>query len=112
MSSTNMQGRRVQKVIDIKEPGDYTGPVVGYTGDKPAVFFLKPNARDEDVLPRARVVQHCIIDAGYHSCEEHEDGTITITPSIGATVRGGGPETSDGWHGYLRHGEWVFVSNV
>lgn len=31
-----------------------------------------------------------------HEVEEHEDGTITVTPSIDAGI----------WHGYLRRGVW------
>jgi hypothetical protein len=102
-----MKGRRLP-VVDGKptfpqEPGDYCGPVLGYTGDIPAVLFLKPNARDEDAPARARHVQHVISPP--HTFTEHPDGTLTISPSISDTVRGGSGE-SDGWHGYLEHGEW------
>lgn len=41
-----MIGRRLPLGEWPKEPGDYVGPIVGYTGDVPAAFFLKPNARD------------------------------------------------------------------
>ncbi len=40
-----------------------------------------------------------------HEVEEHEDGTITVTPSIlfhGTEPEG---EYSD-WHGFLRRGVW------
>lgn len=33
---------------------------------------------------------------------EHEDGSITVSPSILAEPAGGMP----GWHGYLEHGVW------
>lgn len=36
-----------------------------------------------------------------HSVTEHEDGTITVSPSI--LVEGGNGES---WHGYLEHGVW------
>lgn len=88
------------------EPGDYCGPIHGYTGDKPAVFFLKPNARDKGVPPHARGVQH--VTSPPHVFTEEDDGTLTITASIGDT-RGDGREGSDGWHGYLTRGEWVQV---
>jgi hypothetical protein len=35
-----------------------------------------------------------------HQVEEHDDGTITVSPSI-LTGRG-----ERQWHGYLEHGVW------
>lgn len=87
------------------EPGDYCGPVTGWTGDVPAVLFLKPNARDEGVPPRARSVGY--VTAPPHTFIEESDGTLTIRPSISdRTVHDKAGETSDGWHGYLEHGIW------
>ena len=46
-------------------------------------------------------------DGGYsgnlskHDITEHEDGTITVSPSILITNPQGG-----NWHGFLEHGEW------
>lgn len=37
-----------------------------------------------------------------HEVTEHEDGTITVSPSI--LVRR--PHTEDSWHGYLERGVW------
>lgn len=37
-----------------------------------------------------------------HKVEEHEDGTITVSPSI--LTRGGEHDLS--WHGYLEKGVW------
>lgn len=96
-------GRRVYAMADIERPGDYFGPTTDYTAEVPSIFFLKPNARDEDAPPRARSVQHVCIPP--HSYTENEDGTLTISPSIGETMRGGTGE-SDGWHGYLENGKW------
>jgi hypothetical protein len=43
-----MKGRRIPVEESghpiVEQPGDYCGPVYGFTGDLPAVFFLKPNA--------------------------------------------------------------------
>lgn len=36
-----------------------------------------------------------------HTVVEHEDGTITVSPSI--LVNGGRPES---WHGFLERGVW------
>lgn len=102
-----MKGRRLP-VVDGKptmpeQPGDYCGPVLGYTADLPCVFFLKPNARDEGVPPRARSVQHVVSPP--HTFRECADGSLEIRPSISnLTSRG---EYDDGWHGYLDEGhEW------
>lgn len=35
-----------------------------------------------------------------HTVTEHEDGTITVSPSILITTHLGS------WHGYLKHGVW------
>lgn len=101
-----MIGRRLP-VVDGQHPcpelpGDYVGPVMGYSADKPAVFFLKPNARDPDAPRHARSVQHVISPP--HVFTEEPDGTLTISASIGDHA-GPGSE-SDGWHGYLERGVW------
>jgi hypothetical protein len=105
----NVQGRRLPVVPGqhpVPElPGDYIGPVVGYTADKPAVFFLKPNARDPDAPRVARSVHH--VTSPPHTFTEEPDGTLTIRASLGDT-RGGNGE-SDGWHGFLTHGFWEKV---
>jgi hypothetical protein len=97
-----MKGRRVNQLLEF--PGDYWGPVTGFTGDKPAVLFLKPNANDSDAPRRARIVQHVVSPP--HVFKENEDGTLTITPSISDLADRG---ESDGWHGFLTCGEWVKV---
>ncbi len=38
---------------------------------------------------------------GEHTVEEHEDGTITVNPSILSTAEQGG------YHGWLRRGIWT-----
>lgn len=104
--SNTMQGRRLpiiegQHPLPL-EPGDYIGPIYGYTDNLPAVFFLKPNARDPDAPRRARTVQH--VCSPPHTFTEESDGTLTISASISdQTIRG---SDSDGWHGYLEHGIW------
>jgi hypothetical protein len=109
-----VNGRRLEVLADPEtgkprlntplEPGDYCGPILGYTGDLPAVFFLKPNARDEGAPPAARSVQH--VCSPPHAFTEEPDGTLTIAPSISdrKSATPGGP--SDGWHGYLENGVW------
>lgn len=43
------------------------------------------------------------ISASIHKIVEHEDGTITVSPSIGITVQQG---AGFAWHGYLEKGSW------
>jgi len=38
-----------------------------------------------------------------HEVIEHDDGTITVSPSILIT---GGPNWEELWHGWLEHGKW------
>lgn len=86
-------------------PGDYCGPIIGYTGDLPAVFFLKPNARDPCAPPAACSVLH--VTSPPHTFTEEADGTLTISASISDRRTDQKPGTpGDGWHGYLEHGVW------
>ncbi len=43
-------------------------------------------------------------DLSNHEIVEHEDGTITVSPSILITY--GDENGQHQWHGYLEHGEW------
>jgi|ERR1039458_3698043 hypothetical protein len=95
-----MIGRRVATVTEIEQPGDYCGPVRGYTSEKLACFFLKPNARDEGVIPRSRSVQHVCFPP--HTYRECDDGSLEIRASIADTA--GADTESDGWHGFLDEG--------
>jgi hypothetical protein len=106
-----MKGRRIPVEFDangvakfpvLEEAGDYSGPLKGFTGDLPAVFFLKPNARDPDGPKRARAIQYVVSPP--HTFTEEPDGTLTIRASISDMAGGGGE--SDGWHGFLTKGEW------
>src|SRR4051812_23720184 len=102
-----MKGRRLQATAENPRPvpelpGDYFGPFRGATGEKSCVWFLKPNARDPNAPPRARVVQHVVSPP--HTFTEEPDGSLTITASIGDTS-GPGSE-SDGYHCFLTKGEW------
>ena len=93
-----INGRRIRRDNVLRmtmptQPGDYCGPVVGYTGNLPAVFFLKPNARDEGVPPRARSVQHVVSPP--HVFRECPDGSLEIRQSISNLMRGDVDGSSD-----------------
>lgn len=87
-----MQGRRVEPDINKYNwgmaPGDY-----GYAKNDPweAWVCLSPNG---------------LIGAlGNHKVTEHEDGTITVSPSILITVDN--PDDGNAsYHGFLKRGVW------
>src|SRR5580692_4069342 len=97
-----MKGKRLPLGEFPKNPGEYMGPITGYSGELPAVFFLKPNARDVGAPACARAIQHVVSPP--HTFRECPDGSLEIRNSLG-DMHGG---VSDGWHGYLNEGhEWV-----
>lgn len=67
-----------------KQPGAYGGVV---DGDHIHWYATTPNGLGGNL--------------GSHKVVEHEDGTITVSPSILVT---GAPDES--WHGYLERGVW------
>jgi hypothetical protein len=91
-------GRRVGSFAEIERPGDYFGPDTDFTGGVPAVFFLKPNARDDDAPRCAGSIQHVTFPP--HTYRECPDGSLEIRASIGSVVGG----EDDHWHGYLDEG--------
>jgi hypothetical protein len=97
-------GRRVGSFAEIEQPGDYFGPTTDFTGGGvPAVFFLKPNARDEGAPPGAHSVQH--VCSPPHTFRECPDGSLEIRASISNLLRGDTTgQSDDGWHGYLDEG--------
>lgn len=84
----------------LEQAGDYCGPVEGFTGEKPAVFFLLPIARDEGVDPGARSIHHVVSPP--HVFRECPDGSLEIRESIGAY--GHDADAGYVWHGYLDEG--------
>ena len=98
-----MIGRRVGSVGEIERPGDYCGPLSGYTGDREACFFLLPVASGDNPLYRDRPangMHHVCFPP--HTYRECADGSLEIRASIGAH----GPAGHEGyvWHGYLDEG--------
>jgi hypothetical protein len=104
-----VKGRRVaveenaDPIGKVTEPGDYYGPVTGFTGDRPAVFFLLPNARDPETEPWERGISH--VTSPPHTFHEQPDGTLTIHASI-LSVGVADGQRVNGWHGFLEAGEW------
>lgn len=78
-----MTGRRVSISPHLYEPGDY--------GQWEGRWYCKPP--DEP---------NRLGNISAHQITEHDDGTITVSPSI--LIRGGGDDGE--WHGFLEKGVW------
>jgi hypothetical protein len=104
-----MKGRRFPVETDeagthifpeLTQPGDYCGPLTGFTGDRPAMFFRLPIPLEQNVPRHHRAMNH--IEFPPHGMVEEADGTVTITGSIGSMKQDG----TFLWHGYLEKGSW------
>ncbi len=96
-----MIGKRVQTLDEITQSGDYC-LTDGYTGGKPAVFFIPPNVTPETLgtWPHGRL-HH--VTSPPHVFRECGDGSLEIRESIGCVRskwRDGDPDKYS-WHGYL-----------
>lgn len=68
-------------------------PSGGYGKDANGVWFCRPPQGDGFACGIGSLEDH--------SVTEHEDGTVSVSPSILATGHGGVQ-----WHGYLERGVW------
>ena len=86
--------------------------------DRTASEILPPNARPGDYWRWRRKRSqpwhwYVLVPSGdigglrQHQVTEHEDGTITVSPSI--LVRGGPGMSEERWHGFLERGVWRSV---
>jgi hypothetical protein len=80
-----MKGRRLKDGDDVFAPGDYGRLADGW--------YARP--------PRGHM--GCLRN---HEVTEHEDGTITVSPSILITSTRGDGTAKEVWHGYLERGVW------
>ncbi len=84
-----MQGRRVSDGVSWhpseRQPGDYG--FVAFPGRPRELWICDPAGQ----FGRCRK----------HEVTEHEDGTVTVSPSI--------HDAPDGWHGWLERGVWRSV---
>lgn len=84
-AGATLQGRRIridQLFSPDCQPGDYCGPIT-IEDESTAWYVCDPTGAV------GRLTEHTVT--------EHEDGTISVTPSILAP---------GGWHGYLERGIW------
>lgn len=82
-----MIGRRVPGFDwHLWEPGDY-----GFSPLDDAWIAITPNGHAGNL--------------GSHDVVEHEDGTITVKPSIAVSTSVAGVKIQV-WHGFLEHGVW------
>lgn len=91
-----MQGRRV---ADETEPHEYEPGDYGRWGDTWYCRTPYP-APENDYGP---ILSGSL---GNHEVVEHEDGTITVSPSILTWTEWGPERTRHEWHGYLERGVW------
>jgi hypothetical protein len=80
-----LTGRRNDVELHLMEPGDYGKCVDG------AWLCRCPEGSGGNLSG--------------HQVTEHEDGTITVSPSILIT----GSQGREHWHGFLEHGVWRSV---
>lgn len=114
-----MQGRRLPDGFHYRDaqPGDYWKQSHGGAIDDPATFA--PDARGSEWDWCIRDPDGHMGTLGSHRIEEHDDGTITATPSIldpstytGDELRAMGVtsiishDRANGWHGFLERGVW------
>lgn len=93
MTEAEFVGRRVSSVSEVMEPGDYCGPISGFTADKVACVFRLPLPAGSDSPPGARSLHFVTFPP--HTYRECPDGSLEIRASIGADPL---------WHGYLDEG--------
>lgn len=93
MSAQTLPGRRVADANEVwhGQAGDYA------VADRHV--WVRTPADDVLRIPRGDVADP---DQPAWSFEEHEDGTVTLSPSIFVNPQDDPP----GWHGFLEHGIW------
>jgi hypothetical protein len=93
-----MIGRRRESLDEVELPGDYCY-TENYTGGKPAVFFIRPNASPDDPhWPHGRI--HHVVEPP-HVFRHCDDGSIEIRESIACYEDS---RSTCVWHGYLDEG--------
>lgn len=97
-----LQGRRVQRdapsdVMFEGAPGAYA-----LSADRTAFYALLPNGQGIRLDVREGADPGTVNGQATWGFTEHENGTLTIAPSIWLHA---GPGW-DGWHGFLEHGVW------
>lgn len=86
-----MQGKRRPDNTPVRDMS--IGEYAFQTWCKPNAWFIRDPSGDIGSIYLKK-------DGGNHDVEVHEDGTITVTPSI-LNNRG------NKWHGFLRKGVWT-----
>ena len=93
IDGTPVQGVRVHdRDPSALRPGEYARhPITG-------CWYANAPHSSGDVEFLANLQEHEVI--------EHEDGTITVSPSILVTLLWGMERAAHTWHGYLERGVW------
>lgn len=97
-------GKRIyqtdHEALDKLQPGEYMLFDNPYTSKK-SWYGVCPTETNED--PHSPFFHPVLCNLDAHSVVEHENGTITVSPSILVTRRIDEPQL---WHGYLQQGVW------
>ena len=97
-----MNGRRIadgSSIDAVTEPGDYL-----LLPSREAIWCMLPNGV-VNRIPVTESAHYAGSDVRWQMTE-HEDGTITVSPSINLHPT---PGMHDGWHGFLERGVWRSV---
>lgn len=82
----------------LRHAGEYYGPIVGLTGDMPAVFFIPPWVEVKQAqMPSPHQFGH--VTSPPHTFIEESDGTLTIAEAVGSGL----------WQARLTKGVWYPV---
>lgn len=90
-----MNGRRILPnekgyLKDLNQPGDFGRATANVPQGCERVLWWQVKAPDGS---------GCSLNPAIHAVTEHEDGTITVSPSI----------VTSSWHGWLVRGVWTSV---
>lgn len=100
-------GRRRNSIDELELGGDYFlgGSVIDDQGERPALWFLLPMARDEDVTDHRLRAVHRVTSPPW-TFRECEDGSVEVRASIGILPGPSDPEPEGRfvWHGFLDEG--------
>lgn len=97
-----MNGRRLREGDNLTvRPGDYWLATDRNPRMRPGTWIVAVPAKRPDGGPYDSPVLGTL-DPANHSVIEHEDGTITVSPSLVLTR----PDGSEAYHGWLKAGVW------
>lgn len=93
-----MQGRRLPDGAGIERPGDYAWMPYALWDSRPASFIGDGEWHLMDPTGGVGAIGRVLTDKpAAHTWVEHDDGSVTFSPSL---------VMPSGWHGFLQRGVW------